>query len=230
MFDALAWVVGTLLFAAPAYEEIQVADGGTITGQVRLAGPAPQRPPLKVDKDVALCGATQPDLTYVVGPDGALANAVVAIDDIARGKPVGKPEAFLDQKGCRFSPRVLAVPKGTRLEIRSSDPTLHNTHVQRAGKTVFNVALPLQDMKVTKKLKEAGVHEIGCDVHSFMKAWAFVSEHPYVAVTDEKGRFQLGDVPPGTYRLRVWHEAAGEKQVADVTVPAGGTAKVDFSL
>ena len=230
MLDALALVSFAALAAAPPYEVIDVTDGGTVSGQVRLSAAPPSRPPIKVEKDVPLCGATQADLTYVVGPDGALANVVVTIDDITRGKPPGKLEAFLDQKGCRFSPRVLAFPRGTRLEIRSSDPTLHNTHVQRDGKTVFNVALPLKDMTVTKKVKEPGVHEISCDVHTFMKAWAFVTEHPYVTVTDDKGRFELTGIPPGTYRLRAWHEAAGEKKVEGVAVTAGATTKVDFTF
>lgn len=230
MLELLSLAAWATLAAAPSYEVIDVADGGTIEGTVRLSTAPPARPALKVEKDVPLCGATQADLTYAVGADGALANAVVFIDGITRGKALGKLEAFLDQKGCRFVPRVLAFPKGTRVEIRSSDPTLHNTHVQKDGKTTFNVALPLMDMKVTKKVKENGVYEITCDVHAFMKAWAFVTEHPYVAVTDAKGHFTLTDVPPGTYRLRAWHEAAGEKPLEGVTVTAGAATKADLSF
>ncbi|MHB8875932.1 MAG: carboxypeptidase regulatory-like domain-containing protein [Myxococcaceae bacterium] len=228
MMNVLVLAVGAALAAGPAYEEVQVTDGGRVTGRVRLTTPPPARAPLKVEKDVPVCGATQPDITYVVGAEGALANVVVVIDGVTRGKPLGKREALLDQKGCRFTPRVLAFPKGTKLEIRSSDPTLHNTHVQRGGKDVFNVALPVMDMKVTKKLKEPGVHAIGCDVHTFMKGWVFVTEHPYVTVTDAQGRFELADVPPGTYRLRAWHEAAGEKPLEAVVVTGGGTATVEI--
>ena len=62
-----------------------------------------------------------------------------------------------------------------------------------------------------------------------MRAWIVELDHPYFATTDESGKFQLTDVPPGTYELVAWHEVMGEK-TAKVTVSAGAPAKVDFQF
>jgi hypothetical protein len=62
-----------------------------------------------------------------------------------------------------------------------------------------------------------------------MQAWVWVLEHPYAVVTDSDGSFELSDVPAGSYKLTIWHEALGEKTV-DVTVQAGKATATDFSF
>ena len=62
-----------------------------------------------------------------------------------------------------------------------------------------------------------------------MEAWIVVAEHPYYAVSDEKGEFKLTDVPPGTYTLHLWHESLGELE-QQVTVRANAEARADFTL
>ena len=54
-------------------------------------------------------------------------------------------------------------------------------------------------------------------------------ENPYFAATDEKGRYTIANVPPGTYKLRAWHERL-PSQIKDITVPETGELKIDFTL
>ncbi len=92
---------------------------------------------------------------------------------------------------------------------------------------MINLALPKQGVVIGKKkiLRKAGFLSVECDAHDFMQAWLWVVDHPYATVTPADGTFALTDVPPGAYKLKVWHEALGEKTL-DVTVEAGKAASI----
>ncbi len=109
---------------------------------------------------------------------------------------------------------------------------LHNTHPQNAetNATIFNVALPFKGFSVTKPLPSMPMMiKVKCDAHEWMHAWIMELEHPYYATTGSDGHFSIKDVPPGSYTLAVWHEAAGGN-AAPVTVAAGQTAKTKITL
>ena len=48
-----------------------------------------------------------------------------------------------------------------------------------------------------------------CDIHPWMKAYWMVLDNPYFAVTDDKGNFEIKNVPAGTQKVVVWQEACG---------------------
>jgi len=220
----------TLLMGA--YTGGAVADGGTVTGTIRLAGPAPELTAHVVEDQafVAICGATVPNEQVVAGAEGELANVVVWIDGITAGAPAEPSTARLDQIECRYTPRVSAVTRGTELTITSSDETLHNTHGTQGRRTVFNLALPTAGIEIPRRLNRPGVVDVACDAgHTWMAAWVHVFEHPYFAVTAEDGRFELPDVPAGAHTLRAWHESFGE-QTIEIELTAGGTANWDVSF
>src|SRR3990172_7114788 len=77
-----------------------------------------------------------------------------------------------------------------------------------AGRTVFNLALPVKDQAVdiSKRLSKPGVVRVLCDAHPHMFAWMVVHDSPYVTVTDERGAFRIDQVPPGAYTVTMWHE------------------------
>jgi len=77
--------------------------------------------------------------------------------------------------------------------------------------------MPSVEKVLTEKLMKPETIKVTCDAHGWMFGWFIVSDHPYVAVTNEKGEFSLEDVPPGRYRVEVWQETLGKK-VEEVTV------------
>jgi len=215
--------------SAGGYHGGAVANGGSITGTVTFHGAVPKTKPMRVTKDEATCGHSIPVETLIVGKGGMLANAVVHLDKITMGKPMARSVVTLNQKGCMYHPHVQAATRGSKIELISSDPILHNVHGALNGKRlIFNVAMPMKGQRIKKKLKKAGLVQITCDAgHTWMKAYVQVFDHPYFAVTRTDGAFHITDVPPGSYDLVVWHEKLGTKR-ARVTVTAGGDAKVTF--
>lgn len=213
-----------------AYEEVEVSNGGTIVGEVLFTGQVPPQGTLAVTKNQEFCGESKPDESLVVGPNKGVKNAIVWIDDITKGKKIDKTAtASLDNNGCRFIPHVQAVNVGTVLEIRNSDPILHNTHSFLKGSTVFNLALPLKGQKVRKPLRRPGLIDVKCDAgHTWMSAYILVAENPYFAVSNDAGKFEIKDVPAGIYKLKAWHEKLGS-EIAEVEVEAGKKSQVSFS-
>ena len=113
--------------------------------------------------------------------------------------------------------------------VVNEDGMPHSTHAKHRLRTVFNVALPARNLKIRKKLKNPGLLSLSCDAgHVWMVGWIHVVEHPYVVVTDAAGKFELTDVPPGTYTARVWHEGAGVKTAKLVVADEVG-AKLEIA-
>jgi hypothetical protein len=227
--------IGVLLVgqrALAAYEVVPVTNGGTIDGLVTLSGTAPSEPALKVTKNQDYCGQSIPDPAYTVDGQGGLANVIVYLKDITKGKGApAVPVSLLNTK-CMFYPRVQGAMVGGQIKISSDDTVLHNTHPQNAqtSATIFNVALPFKGFSVTKPLPTMPMMiKVKCDAHEWMHAWIMELDHPYYATTGADGHFTIKDVPPGTYTLAVWHEAAGEKSVP-VLVAAGQTVDSKIAL
>ncbi len=204
-----------------AYQVIEVTDGGKITGVVTFKGKAPKVKMLAIVKDADYCGKTTPDPRFEISGNKIM-NVVVTLEGIEKGKKALPVEgAVLDNLDCVYEPHVQAVTKGTILTIVNSDPVLHNTHSYSGGtRTAFNLALPTKDQKIKKRLKRPGMYSNKCDAgHTWMTAYIWVSKHPYYAVTDKTGKFEIADVPPGTYKLKAWHEALGTVEQTVTVAP-----------
>jgi uncharacterized membrane protein len=103
--------------------------------------------------------------------------------------------------------------------------------VQRKGvrRTVYNLALPFKDQVIKKPNRVAGMINIKCDSHPWMRAYIYSSKHPYVAITDEKGNYEIKDLLPGKYQVKIWHEGFGQV-VKKVTVTAGKSSELNATL
>ncbi|MCH8055009.1 MAG: carboxypeptidase-like regulatory domain-containing protein [Deltaproteobacteria bacterium] len=227
------WLGFFLLLLSPSlaggYDEIVVSKGGSISGFVKLQGNIPKLPPLEILKSKEAC-KNVPNESLVVGPDRGLRYAVVTLEGITRGKPVEREAVHeLDNLKCRFVPHVQVASVGQFLIIKNNDPILHTAHAFfQDGQPQFNVGL--FPGKVSRKpLVSQGVVKILCEVHPWMISYVVVTEHAYHAVTDFYGEYEIRDVPPGTYRLKVWHESLGTEEKR-VEVKGGETSKADFIL
>lgn len=234
MKRATGLAVLLLLFGPPgmaaAYQGAPVTGGGEVRGTVRFVGMFPKSEEFAVTKDATVCGTTKRDEALLVSTTRGVRYVVVTLEGISSGKEIVPPAApVLANRGCLFEPRVLALPVGTKLEIRNDDPILHNTHARyESGEELFNIALPIKGLRLKKELKKPGLVSVTCDAgHTWMKAFLVVTEHPYVAVTDTAGTFALADVPPGTYTLKAWHEVLGT-ETREVTVRPAAATEVAF--
>ena len=200
---------------------------GTVEGTVNLTGTVPHLPPIPTSASVQReCGMLIPDPSLSVGPDGALADAVVSIDAPPTPSPARVlPVATLDQRRCAYVPVVLAATRGAPLRMLNSDPLVHSIHAREAGVPLFQFAMPLQGIPSTKPLPKAGIVELTCDPHPWMRAWVRVFDHPYFAVTDAAGRFHIDGAPAGHHTLTVWQPRLGTT-TREIDVPGGGTAKL----
>jgi hypothetical protein len=68
-----------------------------------------------------------------------------------------------------------------------------------------------------------------CNVHAEMSAYVVVVDNPYFGVTAKNGSFTINNVPPGTYKLKTWHEKLKTVE-QDVTVEGGKVVGVSFIL
>jgi plastocyanin len=222
--SAHRWVLKGLLACLLAAAS-PAAWAGDVQGTVTFSGPAPAAEALPVNKDTRVCGQTVPDETLLVS-GGRLANVVVTVEG-APAAPAAK--LTLDQQKCRFVPHVLVAPLGSTLEIVNSDPLLHNIHGWQGLRTRFNVPMPSEGTSDPTRLEKSGVIQVRCDVHAWMGAYVVVPEGA-AALSGADGTFVVRGVPPGTYKVKAWHERLGEK-TAQVTVPAqGAPPKVNFAF
>ena len=222
--------------AEAKYAVKAVSNGGTVSGKVALGSAKADTKKFTISKNPEICGTGTRSVPLVRANGDALNDAVVYLDKVKEGKafPAGLKKITLNQSKCEFAPYLSVMANQGELEAINSDPVLHNIHtyelIGRARRTVMNVSQPEKGNMVTKKIKlrrGAGM-KVECDAHDFMHAFVFVAKNPYFAVVNDKGEFEIKDIPPGEYTIKVWHGVLGEKS-GKVKVSAGGKATVDFS-
>lgn len=240
----------------PAYKVVDVQGGGAVRGTVRLSGRAPDMT-VSTGKDDKICGSSAVLSKLQTGRSGGVKNAVVYIQKISEGRPFDKGKKYLlDQKDCSYKPHVMVLPYGSPLEIVNSDPVLHNVHVSELGSSrmsILNIAQPIKGQKSViqpSQIRKPGFFVATCDAgHPWMNAYVVVAEHPYYTVTDVDGNYDIDDIPPGDYRLVMWHEGVRVTKVdtdrgktvryeyeepyvteSQVTIEKGRAARVDFKL
>lgn len=214
---------------ALAYDAGTVTGGGSIEGQVIYKGPV-QTTKIIPNKDVEVCGGPFERPLIEVGPNQGVQNAAVYLVDVAKGKawpPAGKPP-YLDNVKCEFIPRVQVIPAGP-LDVVNKDPVLHNTHGYYGKRTAFNKALPNQNQTIATDLTRAGTVRVECDVHDWMLGWIYVVDNPYYALTGPDGKFNITDVPPGTYKLVADQSFTGPVEQS-VTVASGKPTTLTIEL
>lgn len=216
---------------------------GSVSGVIAYAGTAPAAKAIDTSAD-PVCGQKNPNLATDdnIIKDGKLANVFVYVKDgtTADGKKITDfsfatptTEAGLDQNGCHYAPHVMGVQVNQKLKITNSDPTQHNIHPQPKNNPEWNQTQPNGAPPIEKSFNRAEVLiPVKCNQHPWMKAYIGVLKHPFFAVSKADGSFEIKGIPPGTYTIAAWHEggATGTEKTMQVTVPASGAGKADFSF
>lgn len=208
---------------------------GSITGTITTS--AKGLAPVRVTIDQKVCGTELPDNAIVVDSAGRLANAVVILTGVkpfdslplAQGRRQPAAETSVVNEKCHFAPRVQIAKPNSNVRTTSKDPILHTTNAQlENGRTIFNVALPIAGLNVSKPIGGAGMVRLSCNTHPWMRGWVVVTDAA-AAVTGADGRFSLDNIPPGTYELRVWHESL-KSAPQKVTVVAGKPTELSLRM
>jgi plastocyanin len=205
-----------------------------VNGTVSFAGSAPANPTIDMSEEAA-CKAKHTGVItdpQVVVKDGKVANVFVYVKSGLPANATYSPPAesvVIDQEGCLYKPRVLGVMAGQNIDIKNSDPVLHNIKAVPKTNRGFNISQPTAGMTSKRKFdRPEQMVPLQCNVHSWMHASVGVMPHPYFATTSEDGRFEIKGLPPGTYEIEAWHEKLGPKTMT-VTVGDGETKAADFS-
>jgi len=208
-----------LLLLQFKYKGGPVDSGGSIQGRVTL-DVIPEVAEMVINKNANVCAHAKVSPRFLIDKaTKGLGNVVVYIDGIKKGKKKVKGEFTIDQHNCHYIPHISIVPTRSTLQIKSSDPILHNVHVYRGtpeaphSMTADVLNLAFKDAAVDpapfdkRSLRKPGFYYVKCDNgHYWMSAYIWIVGHPYYAVTDKSGAFTLTDVPAGTHTLKFWHE------------------------
>jgi len=199
-------------------------DWSTIKGQVVFAGDKlPEAAELKIDKDQDHCLAKGKILNeeWVVNktnkgvknvfvwlaPDPA--GAVKTLPIHASLKDLKDKKVEIDQPNCAFIPHALAMREGQVLVAKNSSPIAHNVNATGypTKNPARNILVPAKSQIELEGLRaDEWPVSVACNIHPWMKAWVRIYDHPYFAVTDENGNFEIKLAPAGKWRLRAWHD------------------------
>jgi hypothetical protein len=214
------------------YKPGVVTSVGSLEGTIKLDGP-PRTDTVQISMDQPVCGKTAEGA--VAATAKGLSNAVVWIADMKSGKPFPVERRIdLASEDCGLDPRVQATVVGTTVNVTNDDKLLHKlvfapvgTHDTLTVMPFFNNGQVVPSERLAKK---PGIVEVRCALHPWTRAYIAVFDHPYYAVTGADGSFKIDSLPPGTYKVMVWHEGAERAAEQQVVIAANGTAKVDLAI
>ena len=214
------------------YHADAAVTGAAITGTVTAPASLTAGPPIATGRDSAICGPAVSDESVVRESNG-LGGAIVWLDDIRRGRPLPLERRLeLESDKCRLTPRVQAGVVGSAVNVLGHDDFRQHLRFLAAGEREPRAAVLLgedeQVIPTERPFTAPGLVVVRDADHPWPTAYLAVFDHPYFAVTAPNGTFRIDGVPPGRYRLEVWHERTkSAEQVVDVGT---GGATVNLEL
>jgi plastocyanin len=234
--------------ATPAASPVKAEGWGTLKGAVLFGGDPPAVKVLveqgKAAKNPEVCAKDGPIKSQRLVVDPATKGVKFAlvylprptsVNDDAKKAMAGRKIEF-DQKGCVFEPHVLGLMAGVPITLRSSDSANHNVNVKLKNSTFNQTIGAGASFPFTPSAPERTPGQVVCDIHPWMTSWWMVLDSPYFAVTDEKGNFEIKNVPAGTQKVVVWQEAVSKGGFVtppsgeDINIKPGEATSKDFTV
>ncbi|HXN05494.1 MAG TPA: carboxypeptidase-like regulatory domain-containing protein [Nitrospiria bacterium] len=262
IFSCLTLVLG-FATSAPAYEVDEVTDGGTITGKIVLKGnvPPPRAFPIVNYPFGDFCRRISDGTgrvllkEFIVNQSGGLADAVVFVQNVKKGKPFKYTKNEFITTSCMFHPYdvpeselfearsegvihihplVIVMRNYQDVSVRNLDPIVHNGQVYQPekGNIVLNFPIPPSSQKnggVLQVEKGRKIVQLICGMHEYMQSWGWIVDNPYYAKTRRDGGFTIENLPPGTYKVVAWHPHLTPVE-KEITVTAKGISSLDFEF
>ena len=227
---ALSMEASSLQEEAPA--EKAKAPAKASMGRVLFDGEVPEAKPLAIPANAAIgcCpdGETVKADNYalMVSKEGGIQNVVVTVK--VEGAEVKVPEEpyVMDQKGCRFIPHMLVVPKGATVAFLNSDETSHNVHLIPIANEDCNQTVTA-GKRIERQFPIAEAIKVTCDMHTWMNSYVYVADATHWTKTDADGHFNFEGLPPGAHEVHFWHETLGKKKA---TIMVGEDGQVAAPL
>jgi plastocyanin len=205
--------------------------GGTVTGKVTYTGTPAKPKPIDMAKEPSCAKQyTTPPMTenVVTGPGNTLEYVVVYISAGAPDESSAPSTAVtFDQKGCHYTPHVLAFQVNQELKVTNSDQTSHNIHPLAKINREWNKSQPPGTPPISEKYDKPEFISVKCNIHPWMHGWFAVVKTSHYTVSDGSGEFKLSNLPPGKYTLTAWHESYGT-QTQEVTISGNETKSANF--
>ena len=192
---------------------------------------------------------------FTVAADRGVKDVIVMVTGIEKGKPFSFQPPQIEAKDCRFLPFVNVVRDNNKVSIVNMDPVMHDIQAYETSelgpRVLFNIPLPMNTHHPKEAGSDAEYHKhipghpmtqeihmtkgrrifvMQCGFHAYMETWGMAVDNPYYALTDEAGQFAISDVPPGTYKLVVWHPEERTQVEQTVTIPAKGSVTANFEI
>ena len=194
------------------------------TGQIVYTGDVPPPRKITVTKDQEFCGVAAGEIKEMeLGKDDGLSSAIVVVSGVEAPTDGWKwktpNDGFaLHQKDCMFHPFLTVMPNGAELKIFNDDKVGHN--VNAAG---FNEMQGPDAAPITKMIKSRSPVRVQCNIHSWMEGWIYTVNSPHYAMTDGDGNFKIENIPPGEYKIKIWHPANVRAPRLKIKFEAGDT-------
>lgn len=245
---AIALWMGPLSLAQ-GYEVVEVKGGASIKGTIKFKGAVPPDEIISIDTNTDYCGKEQKAGKYIVS-DSRVKNVVVWLEGIEKGKALPATPVSVTINKCRAVPHVNIGFVDGEYVFRNDDDILHTVQSKLGlayqkqvsarpledGASIYNLALPKKGLEVRKPIKkwhrytdETGFIQVRSNTHNWIRGYIFIFDQPYAAVTDENGTFEMDNLPPGEYTLKVWHEGFG-MQEKKLKVKSGEALEVEIAF
>ena len=202
---------------------------GTVTGRIVFEGEKPTMKPVTIsdEQSKGCCpegvSMDTTDRKLLIGDKNGIANVVISVEIDGQAAKLPEKPIEIDQTKCRFEPHVAVVPVGGKVAYLNSDTVSHNIHTyanknEGLNKTVSGGGTEEQTFEKAETIK------VTCDIHPWMTSWIYVTDASVWTVSGADGSFSLAGLPPGDYKVEIWHEELG-KSKESVTVAADGSSE-----
>jgi uncharacterized membrane protein/plastocyanin len=202
-----------------------------VKGIITFTGTPPQGKKLTLPGGCKEGGSKYTD--EVIVNNGKLENVLVRVVKGLEGKTFADfptEPVILNQKNCIYHPRMAAARVGQEVVFVNSDPIFHNVRSVSKANEKFNLAMPKKDQRISKRFdKPEFFVQAKCSIHPWMSANLAIVEHPFFAVSNNKGEFTIKKLPVGTYTIEIWHEVFGV-QTREISVTENSKPDLNFNF